>query len=266
MRQPSDIPLLLEVPLKRLSQVYPIIYASAIALKRSAQTPAAAATIARQIAAAWTTCLNQPEFWQALPLPPAALLHLQLQPTDAGLIQIQVPDMAIAHWLDDLLAPVQLEGCPPATAVSIPFAIHHAHARCCSLLQLADREGLIALTRTMEHPRGWQLSTPHSITWLTAEGQLRLSEPADRSLISQLFAALESRLRLPSRPAGDLAALKLVTVIAQALQTFHAAHPLFGQGAPTATLQAQVALLLVTQRVLYRLMAENLGIEAAIEL
>ncbi|PZD74245.1 Arginine--tRNA ligase [Acaryochloris thomasi RCC1774] len=63
------------------------------------------------------------------------------------------------------------------------FPVQYAHARCCSLLCLAQREGLIDL-RAGEQ-RFPTISTP--ISWCTAQDQLRLQHPAEQTLIRSLL-------------------------------------------------------------------------------
>ncbi|MEO0373231.1 MAG: DALR anticodon-binding domain-containing protein [Cyanobacteria bacterium P01_A01_bin.17] len=63
------------------------------------------------------------------------------------------------------------------------FPVQYAHARCCALLYLAQREGLIDL---QSGEQGFPTtSTP--ISWCTVQGQLRLQHPAEQTLIRALL-------------------------------------------------------------------------------
>lgn len=278
MLSDSDVEALSFVPppiensrLKRLNSPTQIVYSSAIAhqLAISAQQPAA--RVAAQIADEWTRCLDQPACWQTLPIPAAVLPNLSIRATAAGLVQIELGDRAIAGWLEMLIQPADSTGKGrsqplPAHIASNPpvFSGQHAHARCCSLLRLADREGLMTLDQRDGHPQDWQITTPEPIPWLTSAGQLWLQDAADRRLICQLFAVWDEFAR--SSSLSNKVILRLADDVTQAFQSFHRAHAMFGKADPIQVTQTQLALLLATQRILLLLLEEGLQVSAPIEL
>ena len=69
------------------------------------------------------------------------------------------------------------------------FAVQYAHARCCSLVLLAHREGLIKLREPVPNtsPAFWSVISPNPLPWLNCDGTLRLNYPDERRLIGELI-------------------------------------------------------------------------------
>lgn len=256
---------------KYLNRPVDIVYSSAIAHQLAASVHQPAPMLAVQIAAAWTGCLDHPAYWQALPIPAAVLPDLSIRATSAGLVQITLEDRAIAGWLEQLIQPTAVTG-EKLSGTTLPsigsppqaFVGQHAHARCCSLLRLADREGLITLNLLDLHPNDWQFVNPNPIPWLTSAGQLRVQDAVDRRLICQLFAIWDELAR--SSPLSTQVILRRVKDVAQAFQIFHRAHPIFGRTVPVEVTQTQLALMLATQRILFQLLEDELQVCAPVEL
>lgn len=249
------------LPIKRFHTV-PFVYGCAIA--HHLATPSQPATlIAAQLASAMQAHSHQLN---------TRLPEIAVQATATGWIQFELGDRAIAAWLDLLLdnaLPAQLAiplaATEPAVNLqaSVIFDVQYAHARCCSLLRLAHREALMTLDR-LDAPCDWRMTNPTSIPWLTSAGQLCLEHPADRDLLGHLVEALDcladdSPRRMPRT-------LRSAQAIAQAMQTFHRVHPLWCRGVDPTLVVAQLGLLMATQRILYRLLAEGLALDPVVEL
>ena len=201
----------------------------------------------------------------SLPLPPAALSELLIDVRDDGLIMLEVSDRAIALGLEVVLLPIVPAQVLPAlvspgnegvTAARI-FPIQHAHARCCSLLRLAQRASSITLANPEDreaasHPEQWRLRVPPVIPWLTPTGQLVLAHPAERQLISALFSMAESLQGQFSPKLRPMAGLAIAEAVALAFSQFHRDRPLFAPPESWELRHAQFGLILATQRLLYR--------------
>lgn len=253
------------IPLKRASKAIPFVYVCAIAHRLA--TPSQPAAL---IAAQLVDTLLQP-----LPITGEdSLSGIVVQATATGWLQFELSDQAIAAWLDRLLAKaLPQQPCAPLTSMErqmlLPtaavFEVQYAHARCCSLLRLAHSEGLITLDGLDVAPLVWRFANPPSVPWLTTTAQLCLNHPADRKLLGYLVEALdclsdESSHRTQQR-------LRSAQAIAQAMQLFHRAHPLWRKtGTKPNLVVAQLGLLLATQRILYTLLANGLDLQPVVEL
>lgn len=130
----------------------------------------------------------------ALKIATDAALLLQNQPDFPFLIQVvppgwldfQLSDRTLATWLQSLLPLPSL-----STSSLLPtshFSLQYTHARCCSLLRLAHREGLIHLSDLDQR----QLTAPNPIPWineLTAD--LRLVHSAEQNLIFECLGIVD---------------------------------------------------------------------------
>ena len=253
------------IPLKQTGKAMSLVYTAAIAHQLATQ-PHHAATIAAQLV---DTLLHD----DLEPLPQG----VTPQATAVGLIHFEVGNRAIATWLDQLLT----NTLPPQTIQLAPstkrerqillqsaaiFEAQYAHARCCSLLRLAHREALIQLEGLVESPIDWRFDRTVTFHWLTAAGQLTLNHAADRCLLVQLFEALDCLSDSSPHPTPRSLA-RSAQAVSHAFQGFHRTHPLWRQAEDISTLvTAQLGLLMATQRVLYWLLADGLGVCPAIEL
>jgi len=117
---------------------------------------------------------------------PRSCLELGCWFNDAGYIYFELTPISIALWLNyihDL--PLTIDR---ATArLSAPTIAIYAHARCCSVLQLAQSEKLVAITAD------WQISTDLSYLEKTSTAELRsiLNYSAQQRLIHALMAVLD---------------------------------------------------------------------------
>lgn len=151
----------------------------------------------------------------------------------------------------------------PKSEIELPlFAVQYAHARCCSLLQMAHREELITLEPTNSDTISalWLAVSPLPIPWLDSEQKLCLSHPSEWGLIFQLIAILDNLYYpYPSRQLPNWH--KVALNLSQAFQTFYSHCRIWGevksQNLPLA--QARLGLILITQSVLRLLLQDKLG-------
>jgi len=150
------------------------------------------------------------------------------------------------------------------------FSIQYAHARCCSLLRLAHREGLIKLKDLDFKTHDWQLVEPNPIPWLnerqeaaTTQLILGLVHPAERRLIAQILDVSDSIKNL-----DQLKAVKLANSLSEAFEGFYSGCRIWGEVKIHALrlAQARLGLVGVTQGLLRSLLQDQLGVSAPVEL
>ncbi len=163
-------------------------------------------TIAHRLAA--KSLLTPLEICQSLQLPisspiiqACSRLELCCWYNDSGYIYFQLTPEAIATWLDyihDLPLDIRVHGDRSSSSVTIAL---YAHARCCSLLKLADIEKLVTITDN------WQINTSNWLigrsptaklhqyncleNQLTAKPKIIFEHPAEHQLIHALMEALD---------------------------------------------------------------------------
>jgi len=273
------------IVLKRIGQPTPILYACAIAHRLAAQHHCQLLPLAEQIAESVRHSITR---HQALLDPPfwfdAVWQNLTIRVTPEAMIQIQFSDRAVAAFLTMLID--HSLNLPPdrssqnhcreplsshANASSL-FAVQLAHARCCSLLRLGDRTGLIHLHHPLElTPAFWQFSAQDVVVWLTPDARLQVDHPSESNLISHLVMALDELPRLvtsPSQADKKTVALKLANDVSTAFQQFYQSCPLWGHldAKSGDRNHARFGLLMATQRVLCLLLEDGLNSTAPAEL
>ncbi|MEH1932868.1 MAG: DALR anticodon-binding domain-containing protein [Nostoc sp.] len=148
------------------------------------------------------------------------------------------------------------------------FAVQYAHARCCSLVLLAHREGLIKLTEPVPNssPAFWSVIAPKPIPWLNCDGVLRLNHPDERRLIAQLVQVIDN-IECPD-VSGYIKWEKVALNLSQAFEKFWSNCRIWGEVKITSPelAQARLGLLMATQSVLRYVLEENLGVFAPLEL
>jgi arginyl-tRNA synthetase len=170
------------VPVQPIQAASDRVYASAVALQLASKSDHPAVELAQQI----VNATGNP---------------VQVCVQDSGWIHCSSSDGEIAGWLQKvnqipprrLAFPVESQGLPgnePSgvrLSEQIIFKLQYAHARCCSLSRLADRDRLLQLIEPnpASSPRLWRI--PTAIPWLTSGGQLRLVHPQEQLLIQQLL-------------------------------------------------------------------------------
>ncbi|WP_414590418.1 DALR anticodon-binding domain-containing protein [Anabaena sp. CCY 9614] len=146
------------------------------------------------------------------------------------------------------------------------FAVQYTHARCCSLVLLAHREGLIQLKNIKNLLADTGENSQEQIPWLNHNYQMRLSHPAENHLIAELVKVVDN-LEFPhvdSSVNWEKAALDL----SQAFEVFWCRCRIWGNvkiSSPNLA-QARLGLVMATQSVLKFLLVNKLGIFAPLEL
>ncbi|WP_310489270.1 DALR anticodon-binding domain-containing protein [Chamaesiphon sp. VAR_69_metabat_338] len=123
-------------------------------------------------------------------------LELSCWYNEAGYLYFQLTPASIERWLDylDRLPPLDLAVVPThwhTTGTSGSALAIYAHARCCSLLKLADREQSISLTTD------WRIEHPDRLLNCREDRQLAGSigifdRPVERQLIQTLMAIMDA--------------------------------------------------------------------------
>ena len=192
--------------------------------------------------------------------------HFTVEVLPSGLIQIQVTDSLLAVWLQSFIeqncsvkaSPVNFKAKIDGLSDCV-FSIQYVHARCCSLLKLAQQEKLIDFNIDCNK------NSSEPIPWLKGDGQLRLNHQAERCLIGNLVRIVDELQPVIVRPIKwEGAALSLV----KAFEGFWSTCRIHNDLKITAPelVMARIGLLMTTQSVLRFLLEEKLGISAWLEL
>ncbi|MEH2176010.1 DALR anticodon-binding domain-containing protein [Nostoc sp.] len=148
------------------------------------------------------------------------------------------------------------------------FAVEYAHARCCSLVLLAHREGLIKLREPVPNtsPAFWDVIFPNPLPWLNCDGTLQLNHPDERRLIGELIQVVDN-IECPD-VSGSVKWEKVALNLSQAFEKFWSNCRIWGEVKITSPelAQARLGLLMATQSVLKFVLEENLGVFAPLEL
>ncbi|MCT7950716.1 DALR anticodon-binding domain-containing protein [Ancylothrix sp. C2] len=234
------------IPLTRAKNTTEIIYLSPIALKLArSQTEN---TLPSQLAADLSSLIN------------AGCLDFTLEVLPSGWLQFHLAPVSLATWLQNLIStslhsPVSPS---PSASTSSLFSIQYTHARCCSLLQTAHREGLIILNQ-----KNHQIITPAHLPWLNSCQCWRFTQNQELGLISRLVDTLDS---LATGTCQN--PLKLATGLSEAFDCFHSACRIWGDvRTQTPELaQARLGLIRATQTTLQFLLKDFLATDAPVEL
>lgn len=274
------------IPLRAIQGGTQVVYVSAIALKLANAWKNPAIDIATLIAAHLfcdesNHCSTN-----------AASENFTVNVVAPGWIYLQLSDVGTAAWLQRLaqappwvgsrgageqvsrgagefldfkLADLPLRGYPKAKL----FNCQYAHARCCSLLRLAHREGIIALAEPdLEISQYfWRAIAPDPIPWLDSDQKLRLVHPAERNLIFHLLTLLDD-IYCVSRSRRRVDWEKSASNLSQAFLTFYSQCRIWGEVKikHPELAQARLGLIMATQPLLYLLLQDLLGVPAPLEL
>ncbi len=256
------------IPLRAVKGGKQVVYVSAIALKLANAWNKPVTDIATVIGAN-LLCGNESKDRATN----AALQNFTVKVVAPGWIYLQLNDLGTAAWLQRLAqAPPgvgtlgveeQMERYPCPL-----FDAQYAHARCCSLLRLADREGMIELAQSDGEIRPLFIAiAPHPIPWLDSDQKLRLVHPAESNLIFHLLTLLDDLYSLsPSRHRVDWK--KSASNLSQVFLTFYSQCRIWGEVKTEnpQLAQARLGLILATQPLLHLLLQDLLGVPAPLEL
>ncbi|NET06847.1 MAG: hypothetical protein F6K16_19525 [Symploca sp. SIO2B6] len=275
------------IPLYRLSNQTGIIYRCAIALQLATKIKRRAIELANQLMISFpgNNCNNSR----------VKCLEFCVEVESSGWINFKLSDGALANWLQDLIekplleeyegkkvllqerdgnsistkpcvSPTHLNSLEPNTS----FQLQYLHARCCSLLRLAHRQGLITLRDIDCKTTKLQIIEPNPIPWLqdkqlsdTEQLKLRLVHSTEQNLISQILDC--------SDEIGENNQIYLVkrgSNLSLAFEQFYSECRIWGE-VKTHNLrlaQGRLGLLVATQIVVRSLLQDQLGIAAPLEL
>lgn len=180
--------------------------------------------------------------------------------TFPGWIYWQISHAGLAAWLQTILhtdlSLAARSTLPKLTArqrvaiADLPLSIFQTHARCCSLLLSAHRQGWIEVEENAATP----LSILTPLSWQTNRDRFALDHPAEWALAMTLIDAIDEvslkGTHLPSmkRQANQISA---------AFEFFQAQCPLGERNR-----DVRLGLVAATQRVLNLVLTEGLGVEA----
>jgi arginyl-tRNA synthetase len=265
-----------EIPLQRSKNSLRVEYLSPIALKLANMQPQSPMDMALKIA---TYCQEDRQNQRYLNQE-----YLTIEVVPPGIVLFQLTDLAVAASLQNfpgLIKQKMEKSDLKITHLSVDndrlFPIQYSHARCCSLLRLADRERIIEIAdgdRTNSQPL-WQLIAPNPIPWLDDQNRLRLFHPAELNLISQLFIIIDYLAPFLPENSEDLIIAnraenwdKLAKALSDVFQTFYSQCRIWGevkQETPKLA-QARLGLVVATQALLQFILQELLGVFAPLEL
>lgn len=260
--------------LKRVRGLDAVLYQWAIAPRLSRILALSPETIAQTLVAVFSQSMGLSRQCQVGTLASNHLwANCEVQVWSSQLLQIAVGDRALAYWLEETIpgttAPQMVADpiLPPGAAANLPedpFFLQVAHARCCSLLRLGAREGLI----TLAPPDGGvpqAILAPCPLPWLTAEGQLRLPHRMERQLLSQVLHSLDGLEEGSDRAPAAL--WTQAVALGHSFHAFEAACRLLGQvkAEDPQLAQVRLGLIFLTRYGLGRLLG-RFGLGAPLEL
>ncbi|MCT7988225.1 DALR anticodon-binding domain-containing protein [Laspinema sp. D6] len=254
------------IPLYRAKDTQRIVYISPVALQLAKQGSMPPMEIAQAIAEGFPDS-RPPNL--AFPI---RSHHWSLSVIPPGKLYLELTDPGIAIWLQQAIAwDLQPDATPdpgplrPAESLDL-FPIQYAHARCCALLRLAQREGLITL-ETPAHPGIASVTAPNLIPWLESPTHLKTHHPAERALISRAIATLDA-FSSPVSSSQITSRFAVATLLSQDFLTFYAQCQILGSvpSQDPDLAQARLGLISLTQKLLKRLLEKELSSFAPLEL
>ncbi len=257
------------IPISQTRDGGGVIYKSAIALKLSPVWQQPAIYVATELAKYCREIINTEA--------KKDIVNFQVGVISSGMIYFKLKDLSIANWLNYLTSvPLNLEQQNlqvyvdhQSREITNLFPIQYSHARCCSLLGMGERDGLITLAPTTpeNYSQFWFIQTPDPIPWQKSNGQLQFLHHAEYKLIAQIASTLDY-LCCVSSTRKPINWEKVADTLSQAFQTFYRHCRIWGEvKVETPKLaQARLGLVLATQSVLRFLLKERLGGKAPLKL
>lgn len=151
----------------------------------------------------------------------------------SGYLDFYLSELSLAVWLErSLQRLVTLStssriyaaiSITPSTNSRNLVPIQYVHHRCCSLLSLGQREGLIELQDPDFKYLIWHIAQPEAINWLNQKERLWLSHPVEEKLLWQLLTVVDASVK----KSGNW--YKLALSLSQAMLIFDAECRIFGE-------------------------------------
>lgn len=266
--------------------VAPLTYRSAIALQWAPLLALPATQLAETLVMALSTPLTTvdndwlnesersleqwKELWQqsSVYTDPVGGLEWQLNHRGQA-IWLQLLVERLPQWRNSQAVLTSYDNQSSSNANANFFWVYHSYARCHSLLQQAQRDGLIELIKTdltRDTPQNWLPCPP---IWLDNQGHSYLNHPAEQQLIAQLAIGLDQMALALAHPHPQARTLiaKSAIALSQRFQAFHANCSIWGICAQQNKLaQARLGLVLATRVVLQVLVQDGLAIPLMDEL
>jgi arginyl-tRNA synthetase len=190
--------------------------------------------------------------------------YFRVKVVESAWIHVQVADSLVADCFQGVIEGTEERACVLPFSISLAadslFSVQYAHARCCSLLKLGQREGLIQINQQLRIP--WLVD--HQMG--DGEPKFRLTDLVSRRLIGELVTALDDFAYLDRTDMRHWQ--KTAISISKAFEDFWRNCRIWGEvkmDSPELAV-ARLGLVLVTQVVLQFLLEEKLGISALQEL
>ncbi|MFM6454221.1 MAG: DALR anticodon-binding domain-containing protein [Planktothrix sp.] len=251
-----------EIPVTHIKHKTQILYGSAIALKLASQLHQSPFALAEAL------CLRLNTLSSSSPLACGTIPRdVTVQVLSSGMLQFIFTDVGIAAWLEQILRCSKTPtSCQNLEISSDLFQVQYSHARCCSLLCLAEREHLITLAEpNLISGKTIKISAISSqISWLNNQNQLQFTQSYDYQLLTQLVVIIDALILFSDSTNW----LKLAVQLSDSFQQFYRYCRIWGevkQQTPELA-QARLGLVSITQFLLRILLEEKLGIMAPEEL
>jgi hypothetical protein len=187
-------------------------------------------------------------------------------------IHIEITDSTLADWLNFLInEKPSLQGIgdwEQGTGINennqLLFTVQYTHARCYSLIRLANREGLIKLRTSVGDDES--LIFAESIPWLDCNQKLRLLQADEVRLLHLLVKTVDDLVFPDSGCSVNWITAALN--ICDAFESFWCNCRIWGEVKINSLelAQARLGLLLATQLVLKSVLQSKLGVFAPLEL
>jgi arginyl-tRNA synthetase len=251
-----------EIPVNQIKHETGITYGSAIALKLSPRLHQSPFTLAQSL------CIRLNTLSSSSPLACGTIPRdVTVQVLSSGMLQFILTDVGIAAWLEQILRCSKTPTfCQNLEISSDLFQVQYSHARCCSLLRLAEREHLITLAEpSLITGKTIKISAISSqISWLNNQNKLQFTQSYDYQLLTELVEIVDALFLFSDSTNW----LKLAVQLSDSFQLFYRYCRIWGevkQQTPELA-QARLGLISITQFLLRILLEEKLGLMAYEEL
>lgn len=237
-----------------------LVYRCAIAFPLAARLKISPLEVAQQLIEFLPNLTNLPN--NQLPL------EVDVQIVPPGWLDFHLSDRTLAQWLEQILLTSnqerQIQGNGTGKSGLNLFPIQYTHARCCSLLRLAQQEGLIQLKPPQLHSSTWQWLEPNPIPWLTKKTKTFLFCHTDEQNLLKKLLLVSDALWEDREPNWG----KLAFNLSVAIMDFSSSCRIWGEvkNHHPQLAQARLALIAVCQVLLRQILQEKLSTLAPLEM